>query len=180
MLIGYMRPDDNDPTCERQAEALRGINCDNIITEQHASAKRRIELQDLMDNLEQGDQVIVTKLYILADSTRHLVELLQAMEEKGASMHAIKEDIDTNKEKRYPFHYIVEQLVAFQGDVISEKTKKGMRHAQQKGIAPGRPRKPDENVKRAIMMYESKKYSLADIREETGISKTTLYRYLEN
>lgn len=43
----------------------------------------------------------------------------------------------------------------------------------------GRPRKLDGNVMKAIQMYESKEYSLAEIREETGISKTTLYRYLD-
>jgi len=55
-----------------------------------------------------------------------------------------------------------------------------MTKAKQKGANPGRPRKPDENVKRAIAMYESRKYSLAEITNETGISKSTLYRYLEN
>lgn len=47
-------------------------------------------------------------------------------------------------------------------------------------MKPGRPRKADDNVKRAIIMYQSQKFSLAQIKEETGISKTTLYRYLEN
>ncbi|MBU3099627.1 helix-turn-helix domain-containing protein [Clostridium sp. DSM 17811] len=47
-------------------------------------------------------------------------------------------------------------------------------------IIPGRPRKPDDNVKRAIVMYQSKKYTLVKIKDETGISKSTLYRYLEN
>ena len=71
-------------------------------------------------------------------------------------------------------------LVEFQSDVISEKTKQGLYEAKQKGVTTGRPRKPDENVKRAILMYQSKKYSLAEIKAETGISKSTLYRYLEN
>ncbi|MCE0554977.1 helix-turn-helix domain-containing protein [Bacillus thuringiensis] len=29
-------------------------------------------------------------------------------------------------------------------------------------------------------MYQSGDYSLAQIKDETGISKSTLYRYLEN
>ena len=45
---------------------------------------------------------------------------------------------------------------------------------------PGRPKKPDANVQKAILMYESKKYTLAEIKEATGISKSTLYRNLEN
>ncbi|MDU5144209.1 MAG: helix-turn-helix domain-containing protein [Paenibacillus dendritiformis] len=29
-------------------------------------------------------------------------------------------------------------------------------------------------------MYQSKSYTLSEIKEATGISKSTLYRYLEN
>jgi DNA invertase Pin-like site-specific DNA recombinase len=50
----------------------------------------------------------------------------------------------------------------------------------KKEITTGRPKKPDENVKRAMVKYESKKFTLEDIKRETGISKSTLYRYLEN
>ena len=74
----------------------------------------------------------------------------------------------------------VKHLVEFQSDVISEKTKKGLNEAKQKGVVTGRPRKPDENVQRAIEMYQSKNYTLTQIKEETGISKSTLYRYLEH
>ncbi|MNV97935.1 Helix-turn-helix domain of resolvase [compost metagenome] len=55
-----------------------------------------------------------------------------------------------------------------------------MYEAKEKGLKLGRPRKLDANIKRAISMYESKAYSLAQIREETGISKSALYRYLES
>ena len=50
----------------------------------------------------------------------------------------------------------------------------------KKEISLDRPRKPDENVQRAIEMYQSKNYTLTQIKEETGISKSTLYRYLES
>lgn len=74
---------------------------------------------------------------------------------------------------------ILKHLVNFQSDVVSEKTKSGMYEAKQKGIHSGRPKKSDENVTRAITIYQSKKFSLNEITEETGISKLTLYRYLE-
>ncbi|WP_458462729.1 helix-turn-helix domain-containing protein [Paenibacillus sp.] len=72
----------------------------------------------------------------------------------------------------------VKALLDFQGDLSSEHTKRGMDEAKEKGTKLGRPRKLDGNVMKALQMYESKEYSLAQIREETGISKTTLYRYL--
>ncbi|MFC5591570.1 recombinase family protein [Sporosarcina soli] len=180
MLIGYMRPNEDDQTCDMQMTELRKLNCGKIIAEEHSSAKKRVQLINMIDDLKQGDKIIITKLFSLADSTRHLVELLQVIEEKGANIQSLKEGIDTSNRSGYQFSYIVKHLVEFQSDVISEKTKKGLRNAQKKGVTTGRPRKPDENVQRAIIMYESKKYSLAEIRDETGISKSTLYRYLES
>ena len=133
----------------------------------------------MIQNLNKEDKVVVTKLFVLADSTRHLLELLEIIDAKGAYLQSLHEGIDTGNIPRYTFYDIVKHLVEFQSDVISERTKKGLSRAKEKGITTGRPRKPDENVQRAIIMYQSKKYSLAEIKNETGISKSTLYRYLE-
>lgn len=180
MLIGYTRPYQDDLNCEKQLRSLTKRNCSKIISEEHSSAKKRIQLENLINNLKRDDKIIVTKLYTIADSTIHLVELLELIENKGAFLQSLKEGIDTSNNVGYQFSYIVKHLAGFQSDVISEKTKKGLYKAKQKGVTTGRPRKPDENVQRAIDMYESKNYSLDEIRNETGISKSTLYRYLEN
>ena len=180
MLIGYMRPHQEDLKCEQQLEKLKKVNCTNIVLEEHSSAKKRTQLKNILNSLNQGDKIVVTKLFTLADSTRHLVELLEIIDKKGAYFQSLTEGIDTSNRNGYNFTDIVKYLVQFQTDVISEKTKKGLHEAKQKGITTGRPRKPDENVKRAIIMYQSKKYSLTEIKNETGISKSTLYRYLEH
>ncbi|PKG23621.1 recombinase family protein [Niallia nealsonii] len=180
MLVGYMRPYEDDFNCKHQLKLLKENFCKTIISEEHSSAKKRTQLNNMINNLNQGDKIVVAKLFALADSTRHLVELLETLQTKEAYLQSLAENIDTSNKSGYPFYDIIKHLVEFQGDVISEKTKKGLLEAKQKGISPGRPRKPDENVRRAIIMYQSKKYSLAQIKEETGISKSTLYRYLEN
>jgi len=180
MLIGYMRPYEDDPNNENQISQLSTFPCDSIIAEDHSSAKRRVKLDEMMIHLKPGDKVVVTKLFALADSTRHLVELLEVLNNQQAYIHSIAEGIDTSKSEGYSFNDIVKHLVDFQSDVVSENTKRGLSEAKQKGHVPGRPRKADENVKRAVIMYQSKNYSLAEIKEETGISKSTLYRYLEN
>lgn len=180
MLIGYMRPYQGDENCERQHKALIKENCKKIISEPHTSAKHRNNLDKLLNSLCEGDKIVIGKLYTIADSTRHLVELIDKIEAKGAYLHSLQEEIDTSNTDGYSLPHIVKHLSVFQNDVISEQTKQGMIKAKEKGEAIGRPRKPDKNVQRAINMYQSKKYSLADIRNETGISKSTLYRYLES
>jgi DNA invertase Pin-like site-specific DNA recombinase len=179
MLIGYVRPLYADEVCEKQREDLRESHCAHILAEAHASAKKRVQLNAMINQLNQGDKIIVTKLYVLADSTRHLAELLNLLEAKGAFLQSLQEGIDTSHYHGYSFRYLVDHLLEFQSDVISETTKRGLSKAKENGATAGRPRKPDENVQRAIIMYESKKYSLAEIKNETGISKSTLYRYLE-
>ncbi|MGM8215976.1 recombinase family protein [Bacillaceae bacterium W0354] len=180
MLIGYIRPVQEDLNCEFQKEQLLQHHCQQLFMEEHSSANKRIQLQNMIKSLNKGDKVVVAKLYMLADSTMHLVELLDMIQEKGAHLQSINDNIDTSHKEGYSFNSIVRCLAQFQSDLISEQTKRGLYKAKKKGIATGRPKKADENVKRAIEMYESKKYSLKEIREKTGISKSTLYRYLES
>src|SRR5690625_5686434 len=101
MIIEYMRPDQDDLDCEHQLGMLQEKKCTKIIAEAHASAKRRVQLEGLIKNLNQGDKIIVVKLYTIADSTRHLVEVLEAMEKKGAYLQSLREGIDTSRSEEH-------------------------------------------------------------------------------
>lgn len=180
MYIGYARPIDGDENCGRQQAALNELGCREIFTEEHSSPKKREQLEQTLKRLKNGDRLFIKSLHVLADSTRHLMELLELLEQKGCTLYSASEEIDTAPDKMFPFQKIVQCLAGFQSDSISAKTKAGLTAAKEKGMHAGRPRKPDANVKKAIAMYESKKFNLAEIKEQTGISKSTLYRYLEN
>ncbi|MED3961464.1 recombinase family protein [Niallia taxi] len=179
MIFGYMRPAQEDTDCKLQEQELTGL-CAKLVKEEHSSAKKRTVLHQLLEQLNKGDKIVVCRLFTLADSSRHLFELLEILEQKGAYLQTLHEDIDMEQQKEYSLKKMVGHLVEFQNEIISERTKKGMEFAKKKGISTGRPRKADENVKKAIEMYQSKRYSLNEIKEATGISKSTLYRYLEN
>src|SRR5690625_1340112 len=151
-----MRPVQEDLNCQLQKEKLQQQNCKEIFIEEHASAKKRVQLISMIENLNKGDKIIVARLYILADSTRHLVEILDLIEEKGAYLQSLYENIDTSDCGGYRVTDIVKCRGRVQSDVISERTKKGMKMAKSRGVKTGRPRKPYNNVRRAIEMYESK------------------------
>ncbi|HAB32519.1 MAG TPA: resolvase [Exiguobacterium sp.] len=180
MQYFYMRPYPDDPDCSTQQAEADKVDVTTRIIETHDSAKRRMELEQMLEALQAGDEVIVTHLYVLADSTRHLIEMLEQMETRGATLWSLREQIRTSERTSLSFLETARHLVQLQSDVISMSTRAGLSKAKEQGKQTGRPRKPDENVRRAIAMYQSKEYSLADIREQTGISKSTLYRYLES
>ncbi|MCA1024781.1 recombinase family protein [Cytobacillus kochii] len=176
MFAGYLRPL-HDLDIDEQYTYLK--DCDIYFQEAHTSPKRRNKLKDLLNHLQKGDKVIVARLNVLADSTNHLAELLNELDERKIYFKAIHEEIDTSDETGKHFLPMLNKLISFQSDVISENTRRGLTKAKEQGKSSGRPKKPDENVKKAIEMYQTKNFTLLEIKEQTGISKSTLYRYLE-
>ncbi|MDI7743172.1 recombinase family protein [Lysinibacillus fusiformis] len=178
MIYGYMRPLYNDEKNEQQLKLLQ--NCDEIFRESHGTPKNRVELERLLMSLQQGDTIIVERMFALADTTRHLMELLKLCEKDGVAIQFIKEGIQSKGALDFTFAEMLESMLAFQSDIVKQSTIIGIANAKEQGKSIGRPKKSDENIKKAISMYHSGNYTLLEIKNETGISKSTLYRYLES
>lgn len=179
MIIGYTRSFTREETTLQIAN-LKQFGCDKIYDEPNGVVKEQTELEKLLQSLSPGDKVVVYKLYCIANSTRHLIELTQFFKEHLIDFVSIRDQIDTSKGCGKVFFQFMENIEELKHDVISERTKAGLNEAKLRGSIGGRPRKPDRYVKRAIEMYQSGKFTIAQITIETGISKTTLYRYLED
>ena len=64
--------------------------------------------------------------------------------------------------------------------MIVERTKEGLKSARARGRKGGRPRVATKDITKAINLYRIEEYSVKEIVEMTGISRATLYRYLDN
>lgn len=51
---------------------------------------------------------------------------------------------------------------------------------EQEGEKVGRPKVGTKDITKAINLYNTEEYSVKEIVEMTGISRATLYRYLNN
>ncbi|MDN4494634.1 recombinase family protein [Ureibacillus aquaedulcis] len=178
MIYGYIRPLYNDENCEHQLKQLQ--NCEELFRESHGFPKKREELERMLMGLQKGDVIIVERMFAVADTTRHLMELLKLCEKDGVTIQFIKEGIQSREALSLELPEILEQLIAFQSDIVKQSTILGIANAKEQGKSIGRPKKSDENIKKAISMYHSGNYTLLEIKNETGISKSTLYRYLES
>jgi DNA invertase Pin-like site-specific DNA recombinase len=124
--------------------------------------------------------VVVYKLDRISRSTKHLIELMEHFEAKGIHFVSIQDKIDTTTAMgRFFFFRMLVSIAELERDIISERTKDGLTAARARGRNGGRPKVDLKKIELAIKMYESKDYSLSQIKTATGIGATTLYRYLD-
>ncbi len=178
MIYGYQRPLYNDEDMQLQTVSLK--DCDQIFIENHGRAKKRIALEDLLMTLEKGDTIKVLRFFSIADTTRHLEELLKICKRDGVTIQFIEENITSIQILEKSLEQVLQFFLTFQSDIVKQSTTLGMAEAKAKGKSIGRPKKSDDNIKKAIEMFQIGNFTLLDIKNETGISKSTLYRYLES
>ncbi|WP_176330406.1 recombinase family protein [Oceanobacillus rekensis] len=178
MINGYTRPLYNDKNLENQLKNLAN-NCDKIYQEKHGTPKKRTQLESLLMDVQPGDTIMVERLIVLADTSRHLIDLLKVCEKDNVKIHFLNEGINSDELLNITLLNTMEHIIQFQSDMIKQSTTNGMEEAKNQGKTIGRPKKSDDNIKKAMSMYHNG-FKLLDIKNETGISKSTLYRYLES
>lgn len=179
MKYGYIRPMELYDDIKNQTLKIKRYT-EHTYIEDHAESKRRHQLDHLIDKIvKENDQIIVTDICILADSTKQLVDIINACSKKSVQLYFINPDITVSADTEYSFQQILNEISNFQSDVVRFRTQQGMSKAAKEGKKMGRPKRSDDNIKRAVEMYMTKKYTLEEIREQTNISRATLYRHLE-
>jgi DNA invertase Pin-like site-specific DNA recombinase len=184
MIFGYARVSTQDQNLDRQLKQLKeaGVEAENILSEKITGTKKdRPELMRLYDKLRAGDVVIIADLTRISRSTKDLLEIVEKIKTKGASIKSIKDTwLDTTSDNPYNAFLltVMSGLSQLERDLISTRTKEGLESARARGRVGGRKRKPENKIETAIKMHEAKIHTIAEITETTGISKPTLYRYI--
>lgn len=182
MKIGYARVSTEEQNLDRQLDILKQAGCDRIYEEKVSGIKKnRPELNKMLDQIRTGDVIIISDLTRLSRSVKDLFSLVEQIEEKGANIKSIKESwVDTTTAQGKLMFTIFAGISQFERDLISQRTIEGLNAARARGKKGGRPKTNEKEIKLAVKMYNSKNYSISEITKATGVSKTTLYRYINN
>ncbi len=147
-----------------------------IITESFSGAKERPIFNELLDKLENGDMLVVTKLDRFCRTTKEGLQYIDQLMNKGVKIHILNMGLieDTPMGR-----LIVTNLLAFaefERAMIIERTQSGKAIAKQKDdYREGRPKLYNKKqLEHAIELLESHSYK--QVEELTGISKSTLIR----
>ena len=185
-IIGYCRIStksqiDNNSLEQQEEEILKRYPNAAIEKEQYsgASAERPV-FNKIVDSLNDGDLLVVTKLDRFCRSTQEGLKYIDQLRNKGVNIHILNMGLIENTPMG---KLIVTNLLAFaefERSMIIERTQSGKEVAKTKpDFKEGRPKKyTEKQLDNALSMLtvNGGKYSYNQVAELLGISKSTLIR----
>ncbi len=141
MLTGYARVSTDDQDLTLQRGALKEAGCKRVFEEKASGAKRdRPELARMLEQLRDGDVVVVTRLDRLARSTRDLLDIAEHLKDGGAGLRSLAEPwADTTSPAGRMVLTVFAGIAEFERSLIRERTTSGRKAAQARGVRFGRP-----------------------------------------
>jgi DNA invertase Pin-like site-specific DNA recombinase len=152
MLIGYARVSKGDEQSNKaQARALAEAGCKRVFEEKASGGRwERPELHRMLDQLRDGDTVVVWKLDRLSRSLKDVLHLMDRIVSAGAGFRSLTEAIDTTTAAGRMMMQMVGSFAEFERAMIRERTTAGLAQARAEGRVGGRRRKLDPKKRREI------------------------------
>lgn len=182
MIYGYARvstkgqaKDGN--SLEAQEKQLKENGAEKIYVESFTGTKlERPELDKLLNQIQDGDTLIVTKLDRFARSVSQASNLIATLVDKNVKVNVLNLGILDNSSVSILMRNILLSFAQFERDMIVERTQEGKAIARQReDFREGRPPKyGKKQVAHALELLETHSYK--QVEEVTGISKSTLIR----
>jgi len=182
MNLGYARVSTQEQNLDLQIDALRAAGCENVYTDKMSGTKtERPGLDKIMSFIRKGDTLVVWRLDRLGRSLRHLIQVLNQLDEKGIYFKSLQESLDTSTPGGKLIFHVFGALAEFERDIIRERTLAGLAAARARGRKGGRPRKLSEKqLEMAVKLMSDSAIPVTEICKTLGVSKATLYRYLNS
>ena len=181
MKIGYCRVSTEDQSLDLQKDALSKAGCEKIFEDKISGAKaKRPGLNTLLEFARADDTIVVWRLDRLGRSMKDLISLVSGLEEKGIQLASLTESIDTSTSSGKLFFHIFGAIAEFEKNLIIDRTRAGLAAARARGRKGGRPKLLDKSKRElAVKLYHAREKTVKEICDLMGISKPTLYKYIE-
>lgn len=179
-IYGYARVSTKGQDLEAQIQALEGEKVERIYQEKFtATRKDRPEFTKMLNELKEGDKIVVTKLDRFARSTIDALTTINFLNEKGIDLVVLNmggEKVDTSTASGKLLFTVMSGFAEFEREMIIQRTQEGKAIARQNpNYREGRkPTYTKAQLEHALSMLESHSYN--QVADKTGISKSTLIR----
>ena len=131
----------------------------------------------MLDQLSEGDIVVVWKLDRLSRSLKDLIVIIERINKAGAGFKSLTESIDTTTPAGRMMMQMVGSFAEFEREMIIERTKAGLETARKEGRIGGRKPKLNKNQREDIAdnVISERKFG-ADMARLYKVSEATTSR----
>ena len=177
-FYGYARVSTTEQDLCIQERALHAAGCQTIRAEKRSATKRdgRTELQLLLDFMREGDTLVVTRIDRLARSMKDLQDIVYELKEKGVTLKATEQPIDTSTAAGKAFLDMLGVFAEFETNLRRERQMEGIARAKAKGVYKGRRPSIDPTEVRRLHVEEN--LGASAIAARLGIGRASVYRVL--
>jgi DNA invertase Pin-like site-specific DNA recombinase len=181
--IGYIRVSSVSQNVARQQEQLDLLSLDRIF-EDKCSGKSldRPALTQLMAYIRDSDEIFTLSLDRLGRNCNELQFLVKTITDAGASIHFIKEGLTFTGDDSSVSRLLLNVMSAFsqfERELIKERQQQGIEIAKANGVYKGRTKSLKSEQITELKEKVATGIPKAKIAREMGISRKSLYNYLQ-
>lgn len=180
MRIGYARVSTGEQDTAAQSAALKTAGCELIFREKASGGRwDRPELHKLLNQLREGDVLVVWKLDRLSRSLRDVLTIMERVQERRAGFRSLTESVDITTPAGRMMMQMVGAFAEFERAMLKERIQAGLDAARKEGRIGGRPPKLKTQQRLEILKLVTKgKKTAADAARLFGVHPATVSRLL--
>ena len=183
-VFAYCRVSTVDQNTKNQALEIRAagfkIDSRRLIEESisgSVAAHERPGFMKLVDRLEPGDVLVVTKLDRLGRNAMDVRATVQELSQAGVRVHCLAlGGVDLTSAAGKMTMQVIAAVAEFEKDLLVERTKSGIARARATGKQFGRPPSLDQAERKAVLKRLRAGVAVAEVAREFNTSRQTILR----
>ena len=183
-VFAYCRVSTDDQTTDNQVQEIAAsafvVNASRIVTETvsgSVAAMERKGFSALLNKLESGDVLVVTKLDRLGRNAMDVRSTVERLAIMGVKVHCLAlggSDLTSPAGKL--IMTVIAAMAEFERDLLIERTQSGLARAKAQGKTLGRPQSLGETAIKAVLVRLEQGETVAALAREYGTSRQSIMR----
>ena len=133
-----MRVSTAEQNTDLQSDALFRAGCVALYEDRITGTSRiRDGLDAALADIREGERLVVWRLDRLGRSIAHIMSIIAELQEKGAALVSVAENLDTSTESGELFATMLAMIAHVERRMIVSRTRAGMQAAKDRGKAIG-------------------------------------------
>jgi putative DNA-invertase from lambdoid prophage Rac len=181
-VYGYGRVSTAEQTTTNQRQELEGMG--HELLEQRwfsdtisgkVSAKERPQFSKLLERMEEGDMLLVSKLDRLGRDMIDVLQTLQTLEQRSIKVKVkALGDVDLTSAAGRVTVRVLAAVAEMERDLLVERTQAGLARAKAEGKQLGRPSKTSDEERRTILARLHGGDTVSQVARDYNVSRTSI------